>query len=411
MNSNTFRLAALAVAAAPVALFAAFPAQAAVPATTGTDEGRASAVVLRAALDVSLANRTVDVPLKATLNEVDAPESAEKTALSVKLDGVTDGPVQVLRADVATSGATVDARRAEGHSNLVKARVQVPGLPLLSLIEVEKVSSKAVCEVGRKPVASSNVLGHVTVLGKRITLTAGGRTEVDLPGVGNVTLDLSKTGTTSKTAAAAALQLRISVNPGKLNVADVQGEVTLAEATCTTPGSGHGGSGGGSGHGGSGNGGSGHGGSGNGGSGNGGHSDGGSGSGGSGGGGTDDGGATTGDSGTTGDTGSTEGGYEDGGATDGGASGDGSTGDTATSGATGDTSGNTGSTNSTSGSGTTGGDVKTQTGADDTPATVSGDDLAETGSSSSTPLIAGGAALLLALGAGATVLARRRAQD
>ncbi|MGW1467447.1 SCO1860 family LAETG-anchored protein [Streptomyces sp. NPDC002308] len=412
MNSNTFRLAALAVAAAPVALFAAFPAQAAAPATTGGDEGKASAVVLRTALDVSLANKTVDVPLKATLNEVNAPESAEKTALSVKLDGVADGPVKVLRADVATSGATVDARRAEGHSNLVKARVQVPGLPFLPLIEVEKVTSKAVCEVGKKPVASSNVLGHVTVLGKRITLTAGGRTEVDVPGAGNVTLDLSKTSTTSKTAAAAALQLRISLNPGKLNVADVQGEVTLAEATCTTPGSGHGGSGGGSGHGGSGNGGSGHGGSGHGGSGNGGHSDGGSGDGGSDDGGTDDGGATTGDGGTTGDTGSTEGGYEDGGATDGGASGDGSTGDTATSGATtGDTSGSTGSTDSTSGGDTTGGDVTTQTGADNTPATVSGDDLAETGSSSSTPLIAGGAALLLALGAGATVLARKRARD
>ncbi|MGW0856587.1 SCO1860 family LAETG-anchored protein, partial [Streptomyces sp. NPDC002690] len=220
MNSKTFRLAALAVAAAPVALFAAFPAQAAAPATTGAGEGSASAVVLRTALDVSLLNKSVDVPLKATLNEVQAPRSAEKTALSVRLDGVDKGPVQVLRADVATSGATVDERRAEGHSNLVKARVQVPGLPFLPLIEVEEVTSKAVCEVGRKPVASSNVLGRVTVLGKRITLTAGGRTELDVPGVGNVTLDLSKTGTTSKTAAAAALQLRISLNPAALNVAD-----------------------------------------------------------------------------------------------------------------------------------------------------------------------------------------------
>ncbi|MCX5396250.1 SCO1860 family LAETG-anchored protein [Streptomyces sp. NBC_00102] len=396
MNSNTFRLAALAAAAAPVALFAAFPAQAAAPATTGTGEGKASAVVLRTALDVSLVGKTVDVPLTATLNEVHAPQSAEKTALSVRLDGVDKGPVQVLRADVATSGATADERRAEGHSNLVKARVQVPGLPLLPLIEVEKVTSKAVCEVGRKPVAESNVLGHVTVLGKRITLTAGGRTEVDVPGVGKVTLDLSKTSTTSKTAAAAALQLRISLNPGNLNVADVKGDITLAEATCSTPGSGHGGSGnGGSGHGGSGHGGSGHGGSGNGGTDDGGYGD----DGGSDDGGTDDGGATdsgaTGDngsgetSGDTGDSGSTDGGQEDGGATDEGATGD------------------TGSTGSTSG----GGDVKTQTGADNSPATVSGDDLAETGSSSSTPLIAGGAALLLALGAGATVLARRRAQD
>lgn len=414
LNSNTFRLAALAVAAAPVALFAAFPAQAAAPVTTGAGEGSASAVVLRTALDVSLLNRTVGVPLKTTLNEVHAPESAERTALSVKLDGVDRGPVQVLRADVATSGATVDRRRAEGHSNLVKARVQVPGLPLLSLIEVEKVTSKAVCEVGRKPVAESNVLGHVTALGKRTTLTAGGTSRVDVPGVGRVTLDLSKTGTTSKTAAATALQLRISLNPLKLNVAEVRGEVTLAEATCTTPGSGHGGSG----DGGSGNGGSGHGGSGHGG-----HGDGGSDDGGTGGGAADSG--TTGGSGGAGDTtgatgsgdtgstsaGSTNSGATEGGSGDGGTTGGGATGDTGTpatsAGSTDGTS--AGSTDGTSGSG--GDDVKTQTGTGNSPATVSGDDLAETGSSSSTPLIAGGAALLLALGAGATVLARRRTQD
>ncbi|MFE9847764.1 SCO1860 family LAETG-anchored protein [Streptomyces sp. NPDC005576] len=423
MNSNTFRLAALAVAAAPVALFAAFPAQAAAPVTTGAGEGSASAVVLRTALDVSLLNRTVGVPLKTTLNEVHAPESAERTALSVKLDGVDRGPVQVLRADVATSGATVDRRRAEGHSNLVKARVQVPGLPLLSLIEVEKVTSKAVCEVGRKPVAESNVLGHVTVLGKRTTLTAGGTSRVDVPGVGRVTLDLSKTGTTSKTAAATALQLRISLNPLKLNVAEVRGEVTLAEATCTTPGSGHGGSG----DGGSGNGGSGHGGSGHGG-----HGDGGSDDGGTGGGGAADSGATGGSGGagdTTGATGSgdtgstsagstnsgaTEGGSGDGGTTGGGATGDTGTPATSAGSTDGTSAGSTdgtsaGSTDGTSGSG--GDDVKTQTGTGNSPATVSGDDLAETGSSSSTPLIAGGAALLLALGAGATVLARRRTQD
>ena len=69
----------------------------------------------------------------------------------------------------------------------------MPGLPLLSLIEVEKVTSKAVCEAGRKPVAESNLLGAVTVLGKKVTLSAGGTTRVEVPGVGEVTLDLSKT--------------------------------------------------------------------------------------------------------------------------------------------------------------------------------------------------------------------------
>lgn len=193
--------------------------------------------MLRAGLDVSLLNKSVQVPLTATLNEVHAPGGAEKTALSVKLDGVEKGrPVHVLKADVATAEATVDKRRAQGYTNLAAARVHVPGLPLLSLIEVREVTSKALCEVGRKPVAESNVLGHVTVLGKRIRLTSGGTTEVSVPGVGDVTLDLSKTETTTRTAAATALRLRVSVNPLDLNVAEVEGEIALAEATCETPG-------------------------------------------------------------------------------------------------------------------------------------------------------------------------------
>ncbi|MET8325483.1 SCO1860 family LAETG-anchored protein [Streptomyces sp. NPDC005181] len=322
MNSNTFRLAALAVAAAPVALLVASPAHA-TGATTTTGGGKASAVVLRTALDVSLLSKTVDVPLKATLNEVHAPASAEQTALRVRLDGVNHGrPFSVLRADVATAKANVGKHRAEGYSNLAKARVHLPGLPLLSLIEVEKVTSKAVCEVGRKPVAESNVLGHVSVLGKRVTLTSGGTTQVDVPGVGEVTLDLSKTQTTSRTAAATALQLKVSVNPLKLNVADVQGEVTLAEATCETPKRAE----------------------------------------------------------PTKPAGGSDGGSDDGGTT-GGDNGDGGT------------------------------EVKPQTGTGHAPAAVD-TSLAETGGSSTTPYIAGGAALLLALGAGAMVVARRRgAQD
>lgn len=368
LNSNTFRLAALAVAAAPVALLVAVPAHAATATTaTAGGDGKASAVVLRTALDVSLLNKTVDVPLKATLNEVRAPRSAERTALSVRLDGVDQGkPVDVLRADVATAKATVDEHRAEGYSNLAKARVHVPGLAALPLIEVEKVTSKAVCEVGGKPVAESNVLGHVTVLGKRVTLTAGGTTRVAVPEVGEVALDLSKTETTSRTAAAVALRLKVSVNPLRLNVAEVEGEVTLAEATCETPKPGHGHNGGG----------------GNGGGENGGGENGGSTGGGSTGGGSGSGGSTGG--GDTGNGGSTGGGDTGNGGSTGG-------GDTA-----GDAVGDGGS------------NVKTQTGTDQAPAAATGD-LAETGSSSSTPYIAGGAALLLAAGAGAMVVTRRRA--
>ncbi|GAA1906514.1 SCO1860 family LAETG-anchored protein [Streptomyces durmitorensis] len=240
MNSNAFRLparrlgviaTATALVAGPAALATAGPASA-----TGGDKGRANAVVLRTGLDVSLLNKTLNVPLRVSLNEVQAPASAEKTALTARLDGVNGGQAfSVLRADVATAKATVEEGKAEGYSNIARAKVHVPGLPLLSLIEVEQVTSKAVCAAGKRPVAEANLLGGVTVLGKKVTLSAGGPTQVAVPGVGEVRLDLSKTHTTSRTAAASALELKVSVNPLKLNVAEVEGTLTLAGASCETP--------------------------------------------------------------------------------------------------------------------------------------------------------------------------------
>ncbi|WP_328402117.1 hypothetical protein OHS70_28930 [Streptomyces sp. NBC_00390] len=237
MNSNTSSIPVRrGAAAAAAAALVIGPVAAAAPAHATGGEGRASAVVLRTALDVSLADKTVDVPLKATLNEVQAPERAGKTALSVRLDSVEGSrPVQLLRADVATAKASADRQVAEAHSNLAHAKLHVPGLPLLSLIEVEKVTSTAVCEAGRQPVATSNVLGKVTVLGKKVTLSAGGPTRVEVPQVGEVSLELSRTRTTSRTAAATALELKVSVNPLELNVAEVTGTVTLAEADCVSP--------------------------------------------------------------------------------------------------------------------------------------------------------------------------------
>ncbi|WP_073952356.1 SCO1860 family LAETG-anchored protein [Streptomyces kebangsaanensis] len=240
MNGHTFRMparrcatvaAATVLAAGPVTLAGAGAAHA-----TGAQDGRASASVLRTGLDVSLLNKTVNVPLAVSLNEVEAPQSAHQTALTAQLDGVDGGkPFSVLRADVAKADATVSADKAESTVELAHARVHVPGLPLLSLIEVDQVTSRATCEAGEPPVASSNVLGAVTVLGKRVTLTSGGTTDVHVPGVGEVRLDLSKRETTSGTAAATALELNVSVNPLKLNVAEVEGTVTLARATCESP--------------------------------------------------------------------------------------------------------------------------------------------------------------------------------
>ncbi|CAL9410202.1 hypothetical protein SUDANB108_01643 [Streptomyces sp. enrichment culture] len=239
MNSTSFRMPARRLAAAatatvlgavPVALAGASPAHA-----TG-DHGRASAVVLRTGLDVSLLDKSVQVPLAVSLNQVEAPSSAGKTTLTARLDAVDGGrPFSVLRADVARATATTTATKAEGSTTLAHARLHVPGLPLLSLIEIEQVTSTATCEVGRKPVATTGLPGSVTVLGKRVKLTAGGPADVVVPGVGEVRLELSNTRTTARSAAATALELKVSVNPLKLNVAEIDGTLTLAEATCKTP--------------------------------------------------------------------------------------------------------------------------------------------------------------------------------
>ncbi|MFC9234305.1 SCO1860 family LAETG-anchored protein [Streptomyces decoyicus] len=233
------RLAATFVATALTSgsalLLGAVPAHA--TGDHGPARGTADAVVLRTGLNVGLLHKTLDVPLNAVLNEVHAPASADKTALTVKLDGINHGkPFSVLRADAATARATTDRHGTEGYANLVKAKVHLPGLPLLSLIEVQQVTAKAVCEAGKRPRAESNVLGSVLVLGKRVTLTAGGTTDVKVPGVGEVRLDLSKKNVLSKSAAATALDLKVSLNPLKLNVAEVHGRVTLARAACTAPG-------------------------------------------------------------------------------------------------------------------------------------------------------------------------------
>ena len=108
---------ACALTAGPVALAGAAPAY----ATEG--HGRASASVLRTDLDVSLLNKSVQVPLSVSLNEVEAPDSARQTALTATLDGVDRGkPFSVLRAEVADAVATV-----EGGAALVARAVEEYG--------------------------------------------------------------------------------------------------------------------------------------------------------------------------------------------------------------------------------------------------------------------------------------------
>ncbi|MFR0352265.1 SCO1860 family LAETG-anchored protein [Streptomyces sediminimaris] len=223
-------LAAGALAAGPAVLGTAASAHAA-----DAKKGSASATVLRTSLDVSRLDGLTPLPLNTSLNEVHAPATAEKKLLDINLDGVENGqPVKLLRADVAKARAEVTHDAAKATTHLVKARVHAPGVPQLPLVEVEEVTSTAVCEAGEKPVATSAIPGPITVLGKRIPLTLHGTRTVQAPGVGTVQLALSQTETTSSTAAATALRLHVSIDPLKLNVARVEGTVTLAEAKCTS---------------------------------------------------------------------------------------------------------------------------------------------------------------------------------
>lgn len=231
------RPAALVGAAALVAtgvLVAAAPAH----ATGSSAEGSASAVTARVGLDLNLLTKA-DIPVDLTLNEVRAPRTSEKTLLSTRITGVEKGqPVEIVRADIAKSRAVTEGNKNEGYANLVDVQVNVPGLPDKPLFEAQQVTSKATCIQGQQPTANSELLGHITVLGQRVNMSASGSATVDAPGLGRVQLDLSKESTTSTSAAATALKLNVKVKPAKLNVAAVSGQVVLVEAKCTAGGDG-----------------------------------------------------------------------------------------------------------------------------------------------------------------------------
>ncbi|WCE00802.1 hypothetical protein PGH47_36080 [Streptomyces sp. HUAS 31] len=229
------RLAALAACGLLMAN-SAVTAQAAAGPATDRPKGRATAAVFRAALDVSSLGASGLMPLRASLNEVQAPATAEKKTLDVTLDHVNgDRPVHLLEADVAMARADVAKSRAEGMSHLVRARVHLPGLPVLPLLEVEEVTAAAVCVAGQQPSAKSEVLGPIAVLGEQVSLAPDRTVAVEAPGVGTVRVSLSHKEVTGSTAAATSLQLQVSVDPLKLGVEKVEGTVTLAQATCRSP--------------------------------------------------------------------------------------------------------------------------------------------------------------------------------
>lgn len=224
---------ALALGSALIAV----PAHAAPMDGHSESTGKATAVAARANLDVSVLGG-INVPVKATLNQVSAPADAEETLLTAEVKGANNGrPLTLVQAEVARASAKANAQRSVGDVKLVGVRAYAPGLPGNSLLSADLLTANATCEAGEAPVATAD-LENVTVLGKPVDvkqLQGGGEKNIEVPSVGTVDLTLEEVTTTDSTGAAIALRLSYTVNPANLNVVKATGEIVLAEATCATP--------------------------------------------------------------------------------------------------------------------------------------------------------------------------------
>lgn len=241
MHTNVFGLPARPAALLGASAIVVSGALAASPAyATPADEhagstGKATAVVARADLNVSVKD-VGDVAVKKSLNDVSAPGDAEETLLTAEVNGANKGrPVKLVEAKVAHSSAKANAQRSVGEAKLVGVRAYAPGLPVNPLLSADVLKATASCVAGEKPVAKAALADNVAVLGKPVVLNGPGNQHVEVPGVGMVDLVLEDATTTDSTGAATALRLKYTVTPAKLGVAKASGEIVLAEATCAMP--------------------------------------------------------------------------------------------------------------------------------------------------------------------------------
>ena len=201
------------------------------------EQGSASAVTAELALQVSLLNNAVEVPVDLSLNKVQSPAEHSGSMLTATVDGVDQqGPVTLVKADLGKSVTHVDAQGASASVQLVNADVHAPGMPLSTLLGLQALSSEVSCPVDGAPTAKVTAPAKLTVLGKSVTLSLYGPTHVAVPGVGSVDITFSPRTTTSTTAAASALEVDVALNPLQLNVAKVDGTITVASVSCVKPG-------------------------------------------------------------------------------------------------------------------------------------------------------------------------------
>ncbi|MEU1287427.1 SCO1860 family LAETG-anchored protein [Kitasatospora sp. NPDC005856] len=240
MSSRRIVSAAAATAVVASTLLTAAPVQAAEPVAS---PGKARAVTAELDLDVSLLNKAVDIPVNIALNKVESPAQGSPqpgvgggSVLTATVAGVDQtGPVELVKADIGKAVTRVDAKGATASVKLVNADVHAPGLPATALLGLEAMSAEATCPVDGQPTADVIAPVKLSVLGKPVTVGLYGPTKVDVPLIGNVSVEFSKKTVTTTTAAASALEVQVEVNPLNLNVAKVTGKVTVASVSCEKP--------------------------------------------------------------------------------------------------------------------------------------------------------------------------------
>jgi hypothetical protein len=232
--SSRTTVATAVLAAASLVVLPALPAAADSPGAGGT--GSASAVTAELDLHVSLLNSAVDVPVDVALNKVVSPAELHGSVLTAAVAGVAQpGPVTLVDADLGRSDTHVGADGAKASVTLANAAVHAPGLPLTALLGLQALSAEADCPVDGPPTAKVTSPVALTVLGRSVSANLYGPTHLAVPGIGTVDLEFSRRTTTSTSAAAAALVLKVALNPLNLNVAKVDGTVTVASVGCVKP--------------------------------------------------------------------------------------------------------------------------------------------------------------------------------
>ncbi|WP_194923833.1 LPXTG cell wall anchor domain-containing protein [Catenulispora pinisilvae] len=269
------------VAALTVTAFGALPAAASAAGSPATPSGSASgsssssasspspgtakAVAGRVDLDVQLLPAVLgglhltgpnglDLPLvNLALGEADAPDangdSANFTNSVVRLhDNLIDtlhlpGPeADLIKADLASGTARVirgTGGYTQAYATVANLRVFLPlvTLPGASadngILKLDAISAQATCVPGQKPVASAKMPATITLLGQDIPVPLSGDVSLDL-GVVNADVHLSPVTTTDQDGASASVEARVTVDG--VGLVNVSGGLTLASASCTTPG-------------------------------------------------------------------------------------------------------------------------------------------------------------------------------